>query len=69
MAAVPWLGDVTDREIEVLVAYCTAQGTKAAAKSLGISPHTVRNHLAVLRDKLGVSTTAAAVFILRERLP
>jgi DNA-binding CsgD family transcriptional regulator len=63
------LTPVTQREIEVLVAFCVSEGAKGAAAQLSVSEHTVKNHLASIRAKLGVSTTAAAVFILRERLP
>ena len=59
----------TDRELEVLVAFCTEQGTKGAANRLRISPHTVRQHLESIRKRLGVATTASAVYLLRERLP
>ena len=59
----------TARELEVLVAFCTEQGTKGAARRLGIAPRTVVNHLVALRKRLGVKTTVAAVYLLRERLP
>jgi DNA-binding NarL/FixJ family response regulator len=62
------LTPVTEREIEVLVAYCKAEGVKGAADELGLSRHTVRNALANVRAKLGVSTSAAAVYRLRDRL-
>lgn len=60
---------LTDREMTVLIAYCKAEGVKGAADRLGISQHTVKNTLANVRSRLGVTTTAAAVYILRERLP
>ena len=59
----------TDRQLEVLVAYCQAQGEKGAAYQLGISPSTVRNTLANIRLRLGVRSTAAAVYLLRDKLP
>lgn len=59
----------TDRELEVLLAVCVAGGTKAAAHQLGISVSTVKNHMTNLHHRLGVSTTAAAVYALRKRLP
>jgi DNA-binding NarL/FixJ family response regulator len=62
------LTPVTDRELEVLVVFCEAEGVKGAADRLGLSHHTVKNVLANVRAKLGVSTTAAAVYRLRERL-
>jgi DNA-binding NarL/FixJ family response regulator len=64
-----WVNDVTERELEVLAAYCQAQGTKGAADRLGLSKHTIRNTLANVRSRLGVTTTASAVYLLRARLP
>lgn len=64
-----WPNDVTDRELQVLHAYCVAEGQKGAASRLGISPRTVRNTLANIRLRLGVHSTASAVYLLRDRLP
>jgi DNA-binding CsgD family transcriptional regulator len=61
--------ELSDRELEVLAAWCTQEGTKAAADHLGLSRSTVRSHLSEIREKLGVSTTAAAVYLVRDRLP
>jgi DNA-binding NarL/FixJ family response regulator len=58
----------TSHEIEILVAFCEGQGIKGAAERLGLSRHTVRGSLANLRSKLGVTTSAAAVYVLRDRL-
>ena len=58
----------TQRELEVLVAYCRFEGQKGAAEHLGIAKSTVRNHLENVRTRLGVKTTAAAVYLLRDRL-
>lgn len=70
MSPTPATGtEPTDRELEVLVAYCKAEGVKGAAQYLGTSPSTVRNQLANIRSRLGVTTTAAAVYLVRDRLP
>lgn len=58
----------TEREIEVVTAYCRQEGAKGAAVHLGLSLSTVKGTLANVRAKLGVSTTAAAVYRLRDRL-
>lgn len=54
----------TERQIECLRAYVLTGSLKGAARSLGISSATVRNHLAVLRLRLGVHTSAQAVYSL-----
>ena len=45
-----------------------AGSEKAAAHRLGLSPSTVKRHLANARSKVGASTTAQLVWILAERL-
>ncbi len=64
----PGTDEPTARELEVLTAVCR-EGTKGAAHRLGIAPSTVRNTLVRIRARLGVSTTVAAVYVLRDRLP
>ena len=59
---------VTDLELGVLAAYLREGSAKMAARALGRSPGTVANHLAVIRQKLGVEKTAQAAFILADRL-
>ena len=49
------------REIEVLRAVAEGLSNKAAARLLGISPHTVKFHLESLFRKLGAATRAEAV--------
>jgi len=65
----PGTEEVSARELEVLAAWCVEEGTKGAATRLGITRSTVRSHLDRIRAKLGVSTTSAAVYALRDRLP
>jgi DNA-binding CsgD family transcriptional regulator len=60
---------LTARELEVLVAYAAGNGAKGVGAALGISIHTVRHHLEHIRSRLGVSSTAAAVFAVRDQLP
>lgn len=53
--------DLSDRELEVL--RCLVQGMpyKQVAQALGISIHTVRNHIRNIYAKLQVHSVAAAV--------
>jgi two-component system nitrate/nitrite response regulator NarL len=57
-AAAPVL---TPREIAVLTALADGLSNKAAARRLGISPHTVKFHLEQLFRKLGAGCRAEAV--------
>ena len=59
----------TDREVVVLAAVLVAGSEKAAAHQLGLSPSTVKHHLANARSKVGATTTAQLVWILAPRLP
>jgi DNA-binding CsgD family transcriptional regulator len=52
---------LTPREIEVLAALGNGLSNKAAARYLGISPHTVKFHIESLFRKLGASSRAEAV--------
>ena len=52
---------LTPREIEVLAALRDGLSNKAAARRLGISPHTVKFHIKSLFKKLGVASRAEAV--------
>jgi len=52
---------LTPREIEVLAALRDGLSNKAAARRLGISPHTVKFHVEALFKKLGVASRAEAV--------
>jgi DNA-binding CsgD family transcriptional regulator len=52
---------LTPREIEVLTALADGLSNKAAARRLGISPHTVKFHIEQLFRKLGAGCRAEAV--------
>lgn len=51
----PALKDLTEREFEVLARLISGARVPAIAKQLGISPHTVRNHLKSIYRKVGAS--------------
>ena len=59
----------TDREVVVVAAVLETGSEKAAAHQLGLSPSTVKHHLANARSKCGAETTAQLVWILGPRLP
>lgn len=52
---------LSPRELEVLRLVSLGTGTARIADELGISPHTVRNHVRNLREKLGADSKLAAV--------
>lgn len=62
-------GRATDREVGVVAAVLETGSEKAAAHRLGLSPATVKHHLANARSKVGASNTAQLVWILAPRLP
>jgi DNA-binding CsgD family transcriptional regulator len=62
-------GCATEREVGVVAAVLVAGSEKAAAHRLGLSPSTVKHHLANARSKVGAETTAQLVWILAPRLP
>lgn len=62
-------GRATDREVGVVAAVLVAGSEKAAAHRLGLSPSTVKHHLANARSKVGATTMAQLVWILGTRLP
>lgn len=57
----PKRGLLSPRELEVLHLVSLGSGTLRIAEELGISPHTVRNHVRNLREKLGADSKLAAV--------
>jgi DNA-binding CsgD family transcriptional regulator len=60
---------LTDRELEVLRAYVRAGSAKVAAHELGLSPHTVKAHLARARERAGVDATVQLVdLVAREKV-
>lgn len=60
-SALPAARKLSPRELEVLHLVSLGTGTRRIAAELGISPHTVRNHVRNLRLKLGADTKLAAV--------
>lgn len=52
---------LTNRELEVLNLLAHGAGTNTIAERLGVSRHTVHNHIAVMLSKLGVHSRAEAV--------
>lgn len=59
-AAIRSLG-VTARECEILEQLASGQSNKALARTLGISPNTVKTHLARLYEKLEVGNRVQAI--------
>jgi len=58
--------DLTEREREVLTLVAGGARNPLIAKSLGISPKTVRNHLSNVLGKLQVEDRAEAILKARE---
>jgi LuxR family transcriptional regulator, maltose regulon positive regulatory protein len=54
-------GMLSERERDVLSALSAHPTTKAIAKSLGLSPETVKHHLKGIFAKLGVHSRAEAL--------
>ena len=59
-AAIRALG-LTARECEILALLASGRSNKELARSLGISPNTVKTHVARLYEKLGVDRRMRAV--------
>ncbi len=59
-AAIASLG-LTPRELDVLEALVSGESNKKLARSLGVSPNTVKTHLARLFDKLDVTSRVQAI--------
>jgi DNA-binding NarL/FixJ family response regulator len=59
--------ELTDRETSVLTALAAGLSTEAAAHRLGLTPKTIRNHVAAITAKLGVRDRTAAVLEARRR--
>src|SRR6266550_1813470 len=63
------LSALTPRELEVLRALTGSESPQTIARSLGISPRTLRNHISRTYHKLGISDRAQAVIVaIREGL-
>lgn len=58
---VPLLGELTDREREVLTLLAVGKTDREIAKALGIAESTAKNHVGNILDKLDVPNRAAAV--------
>jgi PAS domain S-box-containing protein len=61
------LGDLTDREREVLGLICQGQSDTEMSEILKLSRNTIRNHVSSLYHKIGVNRRAAAIIWARER--
>jgi PAS domain S-box-containing protein len=61
------LDELTDREREILGLICQGQSDVAMSTTLGLSPNTVRNHVASLYRTIGVNRRSAAIIWARER--
>lgn len=59
----------TQREIAVLKAYLVGGSYKAAAKALGITPGTARQHAHNLMTRIRARNVAEAIHQLRDQLP
>jgi DNA-binding NarL/FixJ family response regulator len=63
------LGDLTDREREVLALVAKGLANKQIARSLGITERTVKAHLTSVFQRIGVTDrTSAALWAQRHRL-
>ena len=58
---------LSDREREVLGFICEGVSDAEMSRALGLSPNTVRNHIASLYRKIGVNRRSAAIIWARER--
>ena len=61
------LADLPQRAREVLTLVCRGMADPSIARKLGISPNTVRNHVASLYRRTGVNSRTALVIWARER--
>lgn len=59
---------LTQRQMDVLRQLATGDSNKEIARSLGISPATVKNHLEAIFDKLGAANRLQAVMLARNFL-
>jgi len=58
--------DLTPRQLAIVQAHLWL-GTQGAAEKLGISPATVKSHMAAARARMGVQTEAQLVCLLTLR--
>ncbi|MGD2155969.1 MAG: response regulator transcription factor [Anaerolineales bacterium] len=59
--------DLTDRELQVLVAVARGERNKEIAFHLGITERTVKAHLTNIYNKFGVDSRAAAIAVAAQR--
>jgi NarL family two-component system response regulator YdfI len=59
--------ELTERELEVLLAVARGERSKEIAFQLGISERTVKAHLASIYNRLGVDSRAAAIAVAAQR--
>jgi len=52
---------LSGREREVLRAFARGENPKTLADRLGVNPKTINNHLAILKEKLGLREPAELV--------
>ena len=64
----PAIVDISEAERRILIAYLETGNTRDAAAKLDRSVQTVKNTLANVRSRLGVRSTAQAVFLLHDKL-
>jgi pimeloyl-ACP methyl ester carboxylesterase/DNA-binding CsgD family transcriptional regulator len=69
MVAAADLGELTARERDVVLAAADGADTRAIAGQLFLSPRTVEHHLSAAYHKLGVSSRAGLVALLRDSVP
>jgi LuxR family maltose regulon positive regulatory protein len=60
------LAGLTEREREVLARIAAGDSNKLIARSLNLSPHTVKRHVANILNKLNVPTRSAATALYRK---
>lgn len=58
---------LTPREVTVLERVAAGESNKLIARTLGLSPHTVKRHVSNIFDKLGLTTRAQAAVWLKTR--
>lgn len=61
------LADLTPREQEVLAHMCGGASDEQIARALGVSRHTVRNHVSTIYGKIDVHRRSSAIIWGRER--
>jgi DNA-binding CsgD family transcriptional regulator len=61
------IGELSDREREVLGLICEGKSDTDMSEILHLSPNTVRNHIMALYRKIGVNRRTAAIIWARER--